>query len=1163
MYEKKEERFAVEEIFKSAKSQLGYEVFLAEKQLLAGEFSSIQEMEDHLQEFRESVASLEYEVEGKDLAVDAAQAVVDDLRADLDLTESELADLTSELNRVRDRIEALDPAGLAEKAAAVVRDFPGLDFIGPNLKVSKQVLADLTFELNFTTKTRIDMCTTCHVGIERGEFAEDEQPFTSHPRLDLFLDTKSPHTLKDVGCTICHRGAGESLSFVHTDHRPADAEQAQAWHTDLGWHKQHHWDYPMLKSQHVEASCIQCHTDSMELISEAAPKLAAGYQLFEAKGCYACHKVEWFPTTRRPGPTLVNLAAKLTPEFADAWIAHPRDFRSSTHMPQIFHLENLPTDEVVVSSDHGKGRDILGGEWNDSAVGAIRAFLFANAPLQPLEPIPDGLRDAADAERGREVMNVSGCFACHNTAAHGDDPEGQPAGVPALSNRVSRYNEMGPNLRGVATKLNETWLYRWIKDPTTYWPETRMPNLRLSDRDAMDITAYMLEDPDGIFSDVPDGWETGLSALDHEVLSEQARWFFQKDGRRALEQRLQGEWSDPATLAVAVGEKLISNHGCFSCHAIEGMQSMMPIGTELTTWGSKTIDKLDFGQAYLKDLTLPASFVAENDIQDPELPELGHDYREDWVQRKLTHPRSFDLDKVKTPKDKLRMPWFGFSEEEVEALTTFMLGLVIDEVRLARMVPDPQPAAMEIGMRAVRQNNCTACHVVEPGRVTFRAQDGSLVTVEGEILPLFPGDDLIPPSMQSLQAFQRDRQASEDYMDGEELEELTVRLSVEHADIGIASDKVSFAVDDLVDVSPSLGGDFVQYITEYYMLGTNVANPDHDPNDPDSDEYYRWTVGYDEDQGQNLIEDVDGVTRPYSTEEVDKVRWTFAPPVLLNEGHKLQTDWFYAFLEDPLTLRKQMRVRMPSFFFEEGEAEGIADYFAAKARWDWYVRYAKLLRLSLGRGVRGEYQAADVADAWDVDTQKLNWPIAGVVTRGTGITVEELAQRLAADGVSLGVRVIEAIEAGSIPDILANFLKLEEWGDRQGFRLADQLKQGHQMVRRRTPSYLADHLGAVSLGQAVAADGVNCFQCHPDGDQYVETPIAWAPPLELTRSRLREDWVREWMWSPKFIYPGTAMPDNFTAPEAQYQDQFPDSTADQQIEAILDWIYNMDRPESK
>jgi hypothetical protein len=52
--------------------------------------------------------------------------------------------------------------------ANVIRDeVPGLDFIGPSILVNKVVLENLTFELNFTKKRRIDMCHTCHVGIDR------------------------------------------------------------------------------------------------------------------------------------------------------------------------------------------------------------------------------------------------------------------------------------------------------------------------------------------------------------------------------------------------------------------------------------------------------------------------------------------------------------------------------------------------------------------------------------------------------------------------------------------------------------------------------------------------------------------------------------------------------------------------------------------------------------------------------------------------------------------------------------------------------------------------------------------------------------------------------------------------------------------------------------
>ena len=63
--------------------------------------------------------------------------------------------------------------------------------------------------------------------------------------------------------------------------------------------------------------------------------------------------------------------------------------------------------------------------------------------------------------------------------------------------RRTTRNQHGPNLRGVATKLKDPrWLYWWIKDPAAYWSETRMPNLRLSDQDAADVTAYILTGED-------------------------------------------------------------------------------------------------------------------------------------------------------------------------------------------------------------------------------------------------------------------------------------------------------------------------------------------------------------------------------------------------------------------------------------------------------------------------------------------------------------------------------------------------------------------------------------------------------------------------------------------------------------------------------------------
>ena len=51
--------------------------------------------------------------------------------------------------------------------------------------------------------------------------------------------------------------------------------------------------------------------------------------------------------------------------------------------------------------------------------------------------------------------------------------------------------------------------------------------------------------------------------------------------------------------------------------------------------------------------------------------------------------------------------------------------------------------------------------------------------------------------------------------------------------------------------------------------------------------------------------------------------------------------------------------------------------------------------------------------------------------------------------------------------------------------------------------------------------------------------------------------MREWIWNPVAVYPGTSMPDNFSDHEPQYQEQYPGSSNGAQIDAIMDWLYNL------
>ncbi len=56
---------------------------------------------------------------------------------------------------------------------------------------------------------------------------------------------------------------------------------------------------------------------------------------------------------------------------------------------------------------------------------------------------------------------------------------------------------------------------------------------------------------------------------------------------------------------------------------------------------------------------------------------------------------------------------------------------------------------------------------------------------------------------------------------------------------------------------------------------------------------------------------------------------SLAPPLLTPQGAKVNPEWMYAFLREPITIRPWLEVRMPSFGLDDGHWNGVLDYFAA------------------------------------------------------------------------------------------------------------------------------------------------------------------------------------------------------------------------------------------
>lgn len=525
-------------------------------------------------------------------------------------------------------------------------NLPMLDFIAPTRKIEQVVLEDLKEDYHFATVPRIDRCMTCHLGIDEKGWEEDIQPFKTHPRLDLFVSSNSPHPVEKFGCTVCHGGSGQAVTFFDSAHTPQSEEQEKGWVKNYHWKPQKYVEDKMVPMNLIESSCLQCHSQGGVVDIPEAPKLSFGKELFEDRGCYACHTVKGFEDFQNPGPDLTHLASKTDKEWTSKWLKSPLTFRPDTKMPQFFDLSNSSLPE-----DLNKSKAEIEG---------IVAYLFDKSkPIEMPQPLEGG-----DVEKGKELVANLGCMGCHAV----EDWEG---------------TNFGPDLKPIGSKVNAAWLQDWLKNPKHYWKETRMPQMRINDEEARDISAYLLTLKNEPFDkmEVPVASKSALDemAMEYLLASHGTLIGKQKFDAMSLDEK-----------KVYVGERAITHYGCAGCHTIPGFEGAVKIGTELTEEGSKDPHTLEFGNVHI-DHT-----------------------RQAWFFAKMKDPRVFDEGKVKTRLEKLKMPNFNFSDEEAEALTLFLLSLKKSEIspNMKKQLTEKEKS-IEQGRRLVREFNCQACHSIE------------------------------------------------------------------------------------------------------------------------------------------------------------------------------------------------------------------------------------------------------------------------------------------------------------------------------------------------------------------------------------------------------------------------------------------------------------------
>ncbi|HEX8619125.1 MAG TPA: c-type cytochrome [Thermoanaerobaculia bacterium] len=646
----------------------------------------------------------------------------------------------------------------------MILNAPMLDFIAPTLKIDQVVLNDLFIDMNYMSVPRVDRCQTCHRAIDRPGFeskaeaerlltdlrskldknliqpsrrAETEErvaqlertvngkneilnPFRTHPKLDAFVGSASPHPLLEFGCTVCHRGQDRATEFGRAGHTPMSRRMENRWKAAKVSLLPGPWDYekrnyafavnpfldtPMYPREYSQAGCVKCHSGQMEV--GEGQEINKALQTVELYGCHACHKIDnWrFADLRKPGPSLDGIAEKTTPEWTFRWIANPPRFRPTTRMPSFFYQRNMVGPAVPA---HERAQNV---KMQDAEIHSIVSYLFAKSSRRQW-----AARGAGDAARGAQLVNSIGCMGCHIAQDTVKDEKGAVRVAHRDDFPLERH--YGFNLTGMGTKTNADWIFNWVKNPKSYYATAPMPSLRLSDQEAADITAYLVTLQKPAFMQQP------VRPPDPAVVRELAKGYLissltDRDAEARLNKMPLQEQ------LVYLGQRSIEKYGCYSCHEIKGFEGLKPIGTELTTEGSKTLHLFDFG--FFGDSTHTHSY--EN--WDRKKEHVMHTVPS-WIYNKVRSPRVYDDRRTKPYNDKLKMPNFHLSPQEARLVTTVVLGLTKEKVAANRLAANnPRLRQVEHGRKLISQHNCRGCHIVNRrGRAI-----ASLITDENFLPP--------------------------------------------------------------------------------------------------------------------------------------------------------------------------------------------------------------------------------------------------------------------------------------------------------------------------------------------------------------------------------------------------------------------------------------------
>ncbi|MCI0707751.1 MAG: c-type cytochrome [Ignavibacteriae bacterium] len=428
--------------------------------------------------------------------------------------------------------------------------------------------------------------------------------------------------------------------------------------------------------------------------------------------------------------------------------------------------------------------------------------------------------------RGKLLFESVGCQACHTV---GDEQT-------VRTNRALTF-DIAPELTRVGSKVSADWMFDWIKNPRHYNPETRMPSLRLTDDEARNIVAY-------------------LNTL--------------KDTRTF--ERTALDLNNPDK--IKFGDKLVRDYGCFGCHAIKGTENEGKVSVDLSDFGRKKYEQMDFGNTH----ELSHDDTTEYQENSDGTVSVKHSWA-GWVYGKLKNPRLYETERI--PQ---RMPVFTFNDEEIRLIRMFLTSMTKD-VPVANYQHNFNKRQQEIeaGRRLTQYYNCIQCHEME-GR-------------GGYILTKYEEEAMGPPKIFESQGAKVQEPWLHEFLQGP----TTIRPWLD----------IRMPTFNLTDAE-------ISTITKYF-LGTSKQElmiRDYAATPIDS----KYLA-----PGRQLFDAYQcAKCHPAGRVSSDEVSASDLAPNLTMAASRLKPEWILSWLHDPQAL--QPGTRMPAYFYEgKGPDESVFD----------------------------------------------------------------------------------------------------------------------------------------------------------------------------------------------------------------------------------------------